>query len=159
MKALVLVAPLVATVVPAVAQTSAHPPGHSPDQAIYLKFQDIEWERIVPELGEGSPEIAILHIDPSTKATKLMIKVPKNFHVPKHWHTANETHTIVSGTFIMQHEGGQRHELGPGSFNYVPSKAIHEAWTKPDEGALLFITVDSPWDVNWVDGPPKAQKQ
>src|SRR4051812_37652626 len=69
-----------------------------------------------------------------------MIRVPKDFHVPKHWHTANETHTIVSGTFIMQHEGGQREELGPGSFNYVPSKAVHQAWTKPGEGTLLFIT-------------------
>ena len=86
-----------------------------------------------------------------------MIRVPEDFHVPKHWHTANETHTIVSGTFIMQHEGGQREELGPGSFNYVPSKAVHQAWTKPDEGTLLFITVDGAWDVNWVEGPPQAQ--
>ena len=31
----------------------------------------------------------------------------------------------------------------------------HEAWTKPNEGTLLFITVDSGWDVNWVNGPPK----
>jgi hypothetical protein len=31
----------------------------------------------------------------------------------------------------------------------------HEAWTTPKEGALLFITVDSAWDVNFVNGPPK----
>ena len=96
-------------------------------------------------------------VDPNTQATKLMIRVPEDFHVPKHWHTANETHTIVSGTFIMQHEGGQREELGPGSFNYVPSKAVHQAWTKPGEGTLLFITVDGAWDVNWVEGPPQPQ--
>src|SRR4051794_15722702 len=140
------------------AQVSAQQPRASHDQAIYLKFPDITWDKIVPELGDRSPEIAILHVDPGTQATKLMIRVPKNFHVRKHWHTANETHTVVSGTFIMQHEGGQRHELGSGSFNYVPSKAVHEAWTKSGDGALLFITVDGPWDVNWVEGPPQAQK-
>ena len=139
----------------AFAQTRQPHPGHR-DDAIYLKSQDMKWDRIIPELGENSPEIAILHIDPNTQATKLMIRVPKDFHVPKHWHTANETHTIVSGTFIMEHIDGQRHELGPGSFNYVPAKAVHQAWTKPDVGTVLFITVDGAWDVNWVEGPPKS---
>jgi quercetin dioxygenase-like cupin family protein len=139
----------------AFAQTDQpHSTGHA--DAIYLQFQGMKWDRIMPELGENSPEIVFLHVEPSTKATKLMIRVPKNFHVPKHWHTANETHTVVLGTFIMEHIDGQRHELGPGSFNYVPAKAVHQAWTKPDEGTVLFITVDGTWDVNWVDGPPKA---
>jgi quercetin dioxygenase-like cupin family protein len=154
LKPLKLAALLALSSASALAQMPSHPQSHSGDQAIYLRFQDIKWDKIIPELGDGSPEIAILHVDPRTQATRLMIKVPKNFHVPKHWHTANETHTIVSGTFIMQHEEGKRHELGPGSFNFVPSRAVHEAWTKPDEGALLFITVDGQWDVNWLDKPP-----
>jgi quercetin dioxygenase-like cupin family protein len=98
--------------------------------------------------------MTILHVDPTTHATQLMIRTPKNFHVPRHWHTANETHTVVSGTITFEHEGGQREELGPGSYMYMPSKMIHQAGTPPDEGSLLFITVDGPWDVNWVDGPP-----
>jgi len=83
-----------------------------------------------------------------------MIRVPKDFHVPQHWHSANETHTVMNGTFIMKCEG-RRQALSPGSFNYIPAKMVHEAWTTPDEGALLFITVDGPWDLNWVNGPPK----
>ena len=143
---------------PAIAQTSESSPSHSSDHAIFLKSQDIKWERIMPELGDVSPEISILHVDPKTQATELMIRVPKNFHVRPHWHSANETHTVISGTFIMGHEDGTREELGAGSFNYMPSKMVHEAWTKPDEGTVLFITVDAAWDVNWVDGPPTAQK-
>jgi mannose-6-phosphate isomerase-like protein (cupin superfamily) len=108
---------------------------------MFVKFKDAKWEKINPELGDNSPEIAILHVDPKTKATQLMIRVPKNFHVPRHWHTANETHTIINGTFIMECEG-KRAELEPGSFNYIPSKMIHQAWTKPDGGTLLFITTD-----------------
>ena len=83
-----------------------------------------------------------------------MIRFPKNFHVPKHWHTANETHTVVKGTFIIECEG-KRETLTQGSWNYVPSKVAHEAWTKPNEGALLYISVDSGFDINWVGAPPK----
>ncbi len=122
-----------------------------------VKFQDVKWERIVPEMGEASPRISILRVDPKTQATQLLIWTPRNFHVPRHWHSANETHTIISGMFILECEG-QREELGPGSFNYIPSRMIHQAWTKPEEDVLVFITVDAAWDIHWVDGPPQAPK-
>jgi len=131
---------------------------HTGDHPVNVRFQDIKWEKIMPDLGEASPEISILHIDPSTQATQLMIRVPKNFHVMPHWHNANETHTVINGTFIIQHEGTDREELGAGSFNYIPGKMVHEAWTKPDGGALLFITVDGAWDVNWVTPPPMSKR-
>ena len=96
-------------------------------QPLYVKLKDIKWEKTDPELGDKSPEIAFLYTDPKTKATQLMIRIPPNTHVPKHWHTANETHTIVSGTFVMKCYG-KKVELGAGSFNYMPSKMVHEAW-------------------------------
>lgn len=124
------------------------------EHAMNVRFTDLQWEKIVPELGDRSSEIAILRVDQKTQATQLMIRVPKDFHVPRHWHTANETHTVVQGTFIIECEG-KRETLGQGSWNYVPRKMVHEAWTTPEEGAGLFITVDSAWDLNWADGPPK----
>jgi hypothetical protein len=51
----------------------------------------------------------------------------------------------------IEHDG-QRHELGPGSFNFLPARTHHQAWSSDD--ALVFITVDSGWDLNWVSGPP-----
>lgn len=140
---------------PAAAEDPAKPAGGG-GHPLNVPFNDMKWQKIVPELGERSPEITILRVDPVTQATQLMIRVPKNTHVPKHWHTANETHTIMSGTFIIECEG-KRAELGKGSFNFVPSKMAHEAWTKPDEGALLFITVDGAWDIQWVGGPPRPE--
>jgi quercetin dioxygenase-like cupin family protein len=136
-----------------VARAQTSQPSERSDHALGVRFSDLKWDRMVPELGDRSAEIAILRVDPGTQATQLMIRVPKNFHVPKHWHTANETHTVLSGTFIVECEG-QRMELGTGSFNYVPSKMPHEAWTTAEDGALLFITVDKAWDINWVGGPP-----
>lgn len=120
-----------------------------------VRFEDLKWQKMQPELGERSAEIVILREDPATKATQLMIRVPKDFHVPKHWHSANETHTLVQGTFIVE-GGGQRRKLGPGSWDYIPRRMAHEAWTTPEDGALLFITVDSAWDVHWVGGKPQS---
>jgi mannose-6-phosphate isomerase-like protein (cupin superfamily) len=134
------------------AQT-ATPQQTPPDAAttpLFFNLQDLKWNITCPKLGDRAGASVILHVDPRTQATKLLIRVPKDYEVPKHWHTANETHTIISGTFIMECEG-KREELGPGGFNYTPSKMIHWARTKPDEGALLFITVDGAWDIHWVD--------
>jgi len=132
---------------------SAHATGGGMQQPIFSEFKDLKWERILPDLGESSPEICILHVDPMTKATKLMIRTPKGIHIRKHWHSANETHTIIKGIAKFECDG-KRCELGPGSFNYMPAKMVHEAWLPAD--SLTFITVDGAWDVNWVEGAPSA---
>ncbi|HEY3116946.1 MAG TPA: AraC family ligand binding domain-containing protein [Chloroflexota bacterium] len=122
-------------------------------QAIFRNYQDFKWNRILPDLGENSPEICFLANDPKTQATKLMIRAPKGIHVRKHWHSANETHTVILGVQVFACEG-KRVEQGPGSFNYLPAKMVHEAWLPA--ASLVFITVDGAWDVNWVKGPPTA---
>lgn len=120
---------------------------------IFQKLADAKWEKILPDLGKNSPEICFLHIDPRTRATQLLIRTRKGIHVRKHWHTANETHMIIKGTAKFECEG-KTAKLGPGSFNFMPAKMVHEAWLPA--GSLTFITVDGAWDVNWLEGPPTA---
>ena len=147
---------LVALFGPAPTSAQHHPvadsqAGASRQDAMGLRYEDLQWQPIVPELGVDSPQVSILRVDPKTQATQLLIRVPKAMHVPMHWHSANETHTVIRGTFVFEHEG-KRHELGSGGFNYLPARMHHQAWASDD--ALVFITVDSGWDVNWVNGPP-----
>jgi quercetin dioxygenase-like cupin family protein len=118
---------------------------------VSANYASLTWKPIIPDLGTKSPEITILHVDPTTQATKLMIRTPAPIHVRRHWHTANETHTIIRGTAVLECDGN-RQQLGPGSFNFMPAKMVHEAWLPA--GSLTFITVDRAWDINWVDGPP-----
>jgi quercetin dioxygenase-like cupin family protein len=120
-------------------------------QAMGARYEDLQWQIMHPELGADSPQISILRVDPLTQATQLLIRIPRRIHVPRHWHSANETHTVIRGNWTFEHEG-MRHELGPGGFNYIPAKMRHQAWASDD--ALVFITVDSAWDVNWASGPP-----
>ena len=136
----------------AAGQAPAAPkPHHVNPDAIHATLDDLKWEIMVPELGADSPQVAILRVDPRTQATQLLIRIPKQMHVPMHWHSANETHTVIKGTFVFEHDG-QRHELGAGGFNYLPARIRHQAWAS--DNALVFITVDAGWDVNWVSGPP-----
>jgi quercetin dioxygenase-like cupin family protein len=119
----------------------------APSHALFLKFQELKWEKT----PDGSQDIVILHVNPGSKITELMIRAPKNFHVPRHWHSANETLTIISGTFTMKHDGSnEKVALTAGSYSYMPAKMIHEAWAG-DDGATFFITVDGPWDLNWAE--------
>jgi quercetin dioxygenase-like cupin family protein len=132
---------------------TAHTAQADTSQAIFKNYKDLNWGKILPDLGENSPEVCILHVDPKTKVTKLLIRMPKGIHIRKHWHSANETHTMVLGTIVFACDG-ERIEQGPGSFNYLPAKMVHEAWAST--GSVVFITVDGPWDVNWVEGAPTA---
>ncbi len=147
---------LVALSIPAPFSAQHHTPAQSQadgsrQPAMGVRYEDLKWQPIVPELGADSPQVSILRVDAKTQATQLLIRMPKAMHVPMHWHSANETHTVIRGTFVFEHEG-QQHELGPGGFNYLPARMHHQAWSTDD--ALVFITVDSGWDVNWVSGPP-----
>src|SRR3954452_12261831 len=111
--------------------------------AIFRTFSDLKWEKT----PDGFQDIVILHVNPVSKASELIIRAPKNFHVPRHWHSANETLTIISGTFTVKHDGSdEKVALDIGSYSYMPAKMIHEAWAG-DEGAMFFITVDSAWDL------------
>ena len=126
-------------------------------KALFTNFEDIQWQPLLPDYGPGGPQVVILHTDPKTQATQLMIKMPDDFHVPRHWHSANETHFMLQGSVIFECDG-RRAEQAPGSFNYIPAKMVHQAWSKPGPEAITFITVDSAWDIHWVDGPPKPEK-
>src|SRR5207248_11152300 len=95
--------------------------------SFFKNLSDLKWDKIIRDLGENSPEICFLRVDPKTHATSLLIRTSKAIHVRKHWHTANESHTMISGKASLACEG-KRAELSPGGFNYMPAKMVHEAW-------------------------------
>src|SRR4029077_10199149 len=106
------------------AQTT-EPTSATSDGAIFKNVSDLKWDRIIPDLGEDSPEICFLRVDPKTHATSLLIRTSKAIHVRKHWHTANESHTMISGKAMLACQGN-RAELSPGGFNSMPAKMVHE---------------------------------
>jgi quercetin dioxygenase-like cupin family protein len=127
------------------------------ESAINLNVDQMNWVKMEPTLGDASPERAIVHEDPETHITQFLVKIPPNFHVPYHWHHANETHTVITGKLVVE-ENGQRTVLGPGGFNFTPAKMAHKTETLPTEGALLFVSVDGPYD-QFLAPPPKKTNE
>jgi len=66
---------------------------------------DLKWDKILPDLGESSPEICFLRVDPKTHAASLLIRTSKAIHIRKHWHNANESHTLISGKAVSGMRG------------------------------------------------------
>ena len=105
----------------------AAPPEAAVKAPEFKNLSDLKWDKILPDLGADSPEISVLHVDPKTHATSLLIRTPKAIHVRKHWHAANESHTMIIGTATLACDG-KKFDLNPGGFNFMPAKMVHEAW-------------------------------
>src|SRR5712691_4846901 len=83
---------LVAVLGPAQTNSGGTPATSGASQAMSARYEDLMWQTMVLDLGNDSPQISILRVDPKTNATQLLIRTPKKMHVPIHWHSANETH-------------------------------------------------------------------
>src|SRR5437868_876604 len=88
------------------------PTSAASDGPIFKNLAELKWDKIIPDLGESSPEICFLRVDPKTHATSLLIRTSKAIHVRKHWHTANESHTMITGKAVLACEGKRQVEPG-----------------------------------------------
>ena len=122
---------------------------------IFVPYRDMKWQPLQPELGTQGAQIAIVRVDPKTQATQLMLRLPPRFHVRAHYHSANESHMVIQGSFLMGH-GDKVEELGPGGYNLMPARMIHEAWSGPGNDTVVFVTFDGPFDIQWTQGPSTA---
>jgi hypothetical protein len=64
MKSTIIAFAVSVVALPALAQSTHSDP-------VFKNFNDLKWEKTNPELGDNSQEIAILHVNPTTKATEL----------------------------------------------------------------------------------------
>src|SRR5437667_9709314 len=69
------------------AQTT-EPTSVTSDGPIFKNVSDLKWDKIIRDLGEHSPEICFLRVDPKAHATKLLIRSSKAVHVREHWPAA-----------------------------------------------------------------------
>jgi quercetin dioxygenase-like cupin family protein len=140
------------------AQTAGGPPAGCPDPSkcpVSLCAEDIQWQKAFPDLGPDGPDLAVVHVNPRTQATQVLVRATKQVVVPWHWHTPNEAVTVMKGTFTVECEG-KKIDLGPGSFTYTPSRLIHRAAFT--EGCMIAISADGPFDIHWAGAPPAAKQ-
>jgi quercetin dioxygenase-like cupin family protein len=124
------------------------------DEIVFKNKEDMNWEKMLPELGEDSPRFAILRVDPKTNATTLMIEFPKALHIPRHTHEKSEAHIILGGSHTFEY-GGNFFDVKEHGYIYMPGKFIHEAWVPADSKAVIIL--EDGWKVDWLDGGPTAK--
>lgn len=91
-----------------------------------VSYEQARFVPVDPKRPEG-PSIAVLHGDPDTGPSSLLIKMPKGAG-PLHTHTADYDLVVIEGR--MRHWGrGQKEadtpELGPGSYWHQPGREAH----------------------------------
>lgn len=127
-----------------------------PDDSIILKNPgSLKWEKTIPELGDRSPEYAILHTDSKTKLTTLMFRTPIPVHIPAHTHDLAETHVILVGGTHTFDSKGVRYNIENGGYFRAPGGVVHEAWLPA--GSQTLNILESGCAVNWLrEGPTVA---
>src|SRR5262245_37831736 len=122
----------------------------TPAEIILKNTEDMEWQRMIPELGEDSPRYSILRVDPGSGATTLMIHFPAAMHIPKHTHEKSETHFILGGSHLFEDTAsGRRFDVREHGYIYMPGTFVHEAWVPA--GSKAIIVLESGWKVDWLD--------
>jgi quercetin dioxygenase-like cupin family protein len=129
-------------------------------EAVSLTAGDMKWGDAPPDLPKGA-QIAVLHGDPSKKGVfTVRLKMPSGYKIPPHWHTNDEQLTILSGTFLL-HMGdtmdAPAHELGAGSYHFLPGKMHHAAEAKSE--TVLQLDGPGPFDIHYLnpaDNPNKS---
>lgn len=126
---------------------------HGLAEVLSKNKNDQKWEPVFPDLGNDSPLVCLLRVDPDTGAATVMLKFPKTFHFPKHTHGKGETTYIVAGAHLFEDcESGSRYEVKEQGYFYMPAKKIHQAWVP--SGTLVLTFLEGGLQADWLDQRP-----
>ena len=122
-----------------------HPDGHGAGK--HVPLDSVRWSPA--RMGPTGIQMAIVHVDPETKATQIYVRLAPGARVPRHWHNANETLVVIRGALTMEHDSGERYTLHPGDLTVLPRRMVHRG-SAGDEETILFVSMDGPWNITLV---------
>jgi quercetin dioxygenase-like cupin family protein len=132
MKALTRVIPLVLVGLVAALVLTAAGGGK---KAVTIPAGDLKW---VENPANKAISSATLWGDPAKGAYGVMRKAAAGTDLGWHTHSADEKVVAISGTFDFQMAGGEPTVLTPGSYAFIPAKAVHTAKCRPDADCIFF---------------------
>lgn len=122
----------------------AQPPDDLAKAFVGLEADQAQW-RSIEGLPKGA-EYVQLRLDPETKASELLIRLPRRFEVPPHRHTHRETIVVIEGRLHLAALGQER-SFGPGSYVVNPGGLLHGTRTSRWKGCVFYARVDGPFDL------------
>jgi quercetin dioxygenase-like cupin family protein len=141
-------------------QTGAH------HDHIMLQAEELEWRDGPPSLPQGA-QFVVIEGDPASEGIFTMrLKAPPGYRIPPHTHPKVERVTVIDGTFRLGMGSAFNEEeledLPAGSFFVMPPGMQHFAAVCPEEGAVVQLTGQGPWDIIYVnpeDDPRRQERQ
>ena len=114
--------------------------------------EDLKWI----EMKGGPPGAMYSNLwgDITKGAYGSFIKLPAGMSHPLHSHSSDVKLVVISGKFWIQPEGGQRKELGPGSYLMQPGKVKHMSGTVAGSDCVVFQESTGKFDFVPGDAAP-----
>jgi quercetin dioxygenase-like cupin family protein len=123
---------------------------------IQLVPDDVKLVDGPPSLAKGA-RFAVLEGDPKAAGIVTMrLAMPKGFAIAPHTHTADERVTVLSGTVKITIDGKTK-VFPAGSFYVTPKGTKHAVAV--DDAAVIQITVQGPWTLDYVDAKDDPRKK
>jgi quercetin dioxygenase-like cupin family protein len=127
----------------------------APRPAIQHEAQSIVFRPGPPNMPKGV-EMAVLEGDPKAEGMfTLRLRAPAGFTLAPHIHPADERVTVLEGTISVSLGAGTDRagakSFGAGSFYINPANVAHSIFS--DEGAVVQITGQGPWRVEFLPMP------
>jgi mannose-6-phosphate isomerase-like protein (cupin superfamily) len=102
---------------------------------------EIKWVQVRP-----GQETSVLWGDPRTGPYGRLNRFADGFEDRLHYHTRDLRAVVVSGALVVQAMGGERRELGPGSYVLLPGRTPHTHSCKAGAACVLFVEQEGPND-------------
>jgi quercetin dioxygenase-like cupin family protein len=92
---------------------------------------------------------SVVQGDPKASSSFSYVEASSGCTLPTHFHTANEQVTFTSGTGQLLMTGEDPKDVSSGMFYYIPAKHQHQFKCK--ESCTLYLSLDGPIDIHYVD--------
>lgn len=129
----------------------AQPPDEKAKAFVVLEAGEAQW-RPIEGLPKGA-EYVQLRLDPETKASELLVRLPRRFEVPPHRHSHRETIVVIEGRLHLAALGHEQ-ALGPGSYVVNPGGLVHGTRTSRWKGCTFYARTDGPFDLLFEGAGP-----
>jgi len=122
-------------------------------QAAFFTPNDIKWI-MGPIVLQPGIEVTLFEGDPNQAGLYTMrFKIPANTDIPAHWNPSDEHVTVISGEYNIglgdKLDKTKGTALPPGSFERIPAKMNHYAWTTVE--TIIQLHGQGPWGMIYVN--------
>ena len=119
--------------------------------ATLVAASDLKWADVPDRPGV---KLAAVQGDPGKGASHFFVKLPAGISVPLHHHSTDHYVTVISGTVVLNVDGGD-HTLPAGSYFSFAGKKKHTTHCNDGADCVLFVDARGKWDVLEEPAPKK----